>query len=150
MPDVYRIPAREALSGQRTLVVHCSSAAYQPYFEQFLDQSLRLDHYGLLAVPGGVHSLTLLEYLPKYSWSGWRWLKFLVDVDNPTRLILIGHQDCRWYADPRFWEKHRSERERQIEDLRGAGAECAKRFPDTKVELYFARKAGGEVIFESC
>lgn len=150
MPDVYRIPAVPALSGQRTLVVHCSSAAYQPYFEKFLDNSLKLDHYGLLALPGGVHSLTLAEYLPKYAWSGWRWLKFLVDVDHPTRLILLGHQDCRWYSDPRFWKQEKDERTRQIGDLREAAVECSQRFPETKVEMYFARMAGQEVIFESC
>jgi hypothetical protein len=150
MPDVFRTPATAQRAGANTLVAHCSSSAYQPYFEEFLDRKLGLEHYAVLALPGGVQTLTLFEYLPKYSWSGWRMMKFLVDVDKPARVILIGHQDCRWYADLRFWDRGRSERERIVADLRQAGEECARRFPACRVELYFARQEGADVVFESC
>lgn len=151
MPDVFRTPAGPEPTADRTLVVHCSSSAYQPYFEDFLDNGLRLRHYALLALPGGVQTLTLAEYMPKFAWSGWRLVKFLVDVDKPQRIVLIGHQDCRWYADLRFWKRRANdERERIIADMRKAMMECAERFPGCHVEGFFARKEKGEVVFESC
>src|SRR5438067_9178462 len=65
------------------LVIYCSAARYQQHFEEFLVEGLKLENYSLLAIPGGIQVLNLLEYLPKFAWAGWRWTKFLVDADHP-------------------------------------------------------------------
>src|SRR5436305_2420636 len=79
------------------LVIYCSAARYQQHFEEFLVEGLKLENYSLIAIPGGIQVLTMLDYVPKFAWAGWRWTKFLVDADHPPRLVLIGHQACRWY-----------------------------------------------------
>jgi hypothetical protein len=130
------------------IVVHCSDPRYQPHFRDFLKRGLGLDSYALMAVPGGPQFLTLAEYLPKFSWVGWRWMKFLVDLSKPRRVILIGHDDCRWYLDARFLHAHAGTGDRQIADLRGVRAQFADRFPSVTVETFFARLDGEEAAFD--
>ena len=130
----------------QALVVYCSAARYQQHFEEFLVEGLKLEDYSLIAIPGGVQVLTLLDYLPKFSWAGWRWAKFLVDADHPPRIVLIGHEDCRWYKHlfPVLGSK-----ERIPADLRRAAKGLEERFPAVRVELYMARTdAQGFVVFD--
>ncbi|MBE3071345.1 MAG: hypothetical protein IMZ67_00085 [Acidobacteria bacterium] len=131
------------------IVVHCSDARYQPHVQEFLRRGLGLERYSLLAVPGGPQFLTLAEYLPKFSWVGWRWMKFLVNLSRPRRVILIGHDDCRWYLDARFLPSRERIGERQLADLRQVRAAFVERFPAVAVEAYFARLDGDAAVFDA-
>jgi hypothetical protein len=131
------------------VVVHCSDARFQPHFQEFLRQKLGLDHYALISVPGGPQFLTLAEYLPKFSWVGWRWMKFLMDRTRPRRVILIGHQDCHWYMDGRFFHQHQRVGDQQLADLRHVRDGIRERFGNLTVEAYFARLDGEHAIFET-
>ena len=94
-------------------------------------------------------TLTLLDYLPKFSWAGWRWIKFLVDLEKPVRVILVGHEDCSWYRDLRFLPRRKSTRERIVDDLTAVAREVSERFPLVRVETYYAALAGGNAVFET-
>jgi hypothetical protein len=128
------------------IAIHCSDPRYQPHFQQFLNTALGLGRYGLVAVPGGPQFLTLTDYLPKYSWAGWRWLKFLVDLARPRRIVLIAHDDCRWYRG--FLLSGEPGHDRQVEDLRRVQRMLVDRFGPVQVELYFARLEGDEAVFD--
>jgi len=129
-------------------VIHCSDPRYQPHFQEFLQTGLGLAHYALIAVPGGPHCLTLSDYLPKFAWAGWRWVKVMERVAQPERIILIAHDDCRWYVSMGFVSAMTRLRERQIEDLKTARTELVERF-STKVDLYYARLEGDHAVFEN-
>jgi hypothetical protein len=129
-------------------VIHCSDPRYQPHFQEFLQTGLGLAHYALIAVPGGPHCLTLSDYLPKFAWAGWRWVKVMERVAQPERIILIAHDDCRWYVSMGFVSAMTKLRERQIEDLKTARTELVERF-STKVDLYYARLEGDHAVFEN-
>ena len=73
MTGVYRSKSELTSVPPEALVVYCSAARYQQHFEEFLIDGLKLEDYSLIAVPGGVQVLTLLDFLPKFSWAGWRW-----------------------------------------------------------------------------
>jgi len=122
------------------LAIHCSDHRFQAGFHEFLNVNLSLDeNYDVLVLPGGPQCLTLVEYLPKFSWVGWKWSRFLVEEHHLTRLILIQHQDCGWYKELPFHLHSSTEpRERQEEDLRRARAALVKERPDLRVELYYA------------
>lgn len=122
------------------LVVHCSSSRFQAGLHDFLNQGLNLrSNYDLLVIPGGPQSLTLVEYLPKFSWAGWKWFRFLVEAHDLKRLILIAHEDCGWYKElPLHLHTVSDPRQRQEEDLRRAKAKLSKEFPHLRVELYYA------------
>src|SRR3990172_8985735 len=130
------------------LVVHCSDPRLQPAFHEFLSQGLSLNKkYALLAIPGGPQFLTLVEYLPKFSWVGRKWLRFLVDTIGVKRLILIAHEDCLWYKSlPFHLFRSSNPRRRQEEDLRRAQRSLIADFPQLAVELYFAGWDGSEQL----
>lgn len=149
MPEVYRGKSKLTDVPPEALVMYCSAARYQQHFEEFLVEGLKLENYSLIAIPGGVQVLTLLEYLPKFAWSGWRWTKFLVDADHPPRIVLIGHEECRWYKHL-FPAAPGASHPRITNDLRRAKQALAERFPQVRVDLYYARiDPEGHVLFES-
>ena len=127
-------------SDTEVLVIHCSDHRFQAGFHEFLNQSLGLaENYDLLVLPGGPQCLTLVEYLPKFSWAGWKWFRFLVEAHDLKRLVLIQHQDCGWYKDlPLHLHSSSDPRLRQEQDLRRAHAALAKERPDLSVDLYYA------------
>jgi len=131
------------------VVMHCSDPRFQLPFQDFLRGELGLKSYSLIAVPGGPQFLTLAEYLPKFAWAGWRWVKFLMDLGSQQRVILIAHEDCRWYQDQRFWQEGPNLREKQVRDLKQVRAGIQERFGNLKVELYYARLRDKQVAFEA-
>ena len=123
-----------------TLVVHCTDHRIQAGVQEFLDRGLKLNkNYDLFLIPGGPQSLTLVEYLPKFSCAGWKWFRYLVDGHGLKRLILIAHQDCGWYRSlPFHLHTTRKPRQRQEEDLLRAQRTLVKDFPQLSVDLYYA------------
>jgi len=140
MPS-YQLDSKLQRSLPGALVVHCGDHRFQAAFNEFLNKDLGLGgNYDLIVVPGGPQSLTLAEYLPKFSWASWRWFRFFVENHEISRLILIQHQDCAWYKSlPLHLHSSPEPRQRQEEDLRRIGQALKKDFPEVKTELYFAR-----------
>ncbi len=136
----YQLSSKVRSAPADILVVHCSSSRFQGVFYEFLNLGLNLNEsYDLLVVPGGPQCLTLVEYLPKFSWASWKWFRFLEENHNLRRLIIIAHQNCGWYDElPLHLHSSPVPRQRQEEDLRRVRAALAKDFPGLRVELYFA------------
>ena len=147
-PSLYYTSAHGAGGESKPLVIHCSDPRYQPHFQEFLETGLGLPHYALIAVPGGPHCLTLSDYLPKFAWAGWRWVKVMHRVAQPERIILIAHDDCRWYVTMGFASGTTGLRERQVADLKTARTALAERY-GAKVDLYYARLEGDHAVFEN-
>jgi hypothetical protein len=133
------VPARRDPVEQEAVVVfHCSDPRYQAHFADFLRLKLGLDRYALVAVPGGPQCLVPADYLPKFAWAGWRWMKFLGRLMRPERLILIAHDDCRWYIENGFAPDPAAARDRQVQDLHRVRAEIVERFAGARVDLFYA------------
>jgi hypothetical protein len=145
---MYQTSVRSGGESHPVVVVHCSDPRYQPHFQEFLKTHMKLDRYGLVAIPGGPQCFTLASYLPKFAWSGWRWMKFMVNLTNPARLILIGHDDCRWYIENRFVHDAALARQHIISDMQNARAELNERFPGVPIELFYATLVDGKGNFE--
>lgn len=131
------------------LAVHCSDPRYLPHFREFLHKGLGLERYALIAVPGGAQCLVPSDALPKFAWVGWRWTKFMVRLMSAERIILIGHEDCQWYATRSTDLELGGLRQRQQEDLQEVGRLIGDRFHRSKVETYFATLENDAAIFET-
>ena len=144
--SAYKVDSKLQSEAPKALVVHCGDHRFQAAFQEFLNRQLELGgNYDLLVIPGGPQSLTLVEYLPKFSWASWRWFRFFVENHEIDRLILIQHEDCAWYkALPLHLHSATEPRQRQEEDLRKVGQALKKDFPQLRVELYFAAWDGKE------
>ena len=79
----YPVDSKLQSEAPSALVVHCGDHRFQAAFQEFLNRHLGLaGNYDLLVIPGGPQSLTLVEYLPKFSWqvgggyaSSWRTMR---------------------------------------------------------------------------
>ena len=122
------------------LAIHCGDYRFQTAFQEFLNRGLNLDgNYDLMVVPGGPLSLILFDYLPKFNWAIWKWLRFFVENHKIKRLVLIQHQDCAFYRTmPLHLHSSPEPRQRQEQDLRRVKAAMAKELPHVAVELYYA------------
>lgn len=149
MPEIFRTSPVKATTNSTPLVIHCSDPRYQPHFQDFLRNALKLDHYALIAVPGGAHFLALADNQPQFSWVGWQWVKFVHSVARAERVVLIGHDACLWYLDMRFSHDPARIRERIATDLRRVRTGLLERFPHLRVELYFAQLEGDFATVES-
>lgn len=123
-----------------TLVVHCSDHRYQVVLFEFLNKNLELNgNYELLALPGGPQCMTLVEYMPKFSWALTKWVRHLVDSLELKRVVLVAHQDCGWYKQlPFHLFGLDNPRKRQEDDLKRVRSTMARDFPHLRVDLYFA------------
>jgi carbonic anhydrase len=122
------------------LVIHCSDHRFQAGHYEFLNLVLNLgENYDLLSLPGGAQALALVEYLPKFAWAGWKWIRFLIDQHGLKRVILIAHQDCGWYKFlPSFLHAMADPRAKQEGDLLRIREMLLKENRELSVELYYA------------
>ena len=129
-----------------TLVVHCSDHRLANGCQKFVEEELKVPVYDLVSVPGGPQFLRVLEYLPKFTWAGRRWLRFLVESHHIRRVILIAHLDCGWYKH--LHGTSESHVERQKGDLLHAADDLRDWLPGLHVESYYASRVEGVVSFE--
>ena len=148
----YQLESKLRRGETETLAIHCGDYRFQSAFQEFLNRSLNLDgNYDLMVIPGGPLSLTLVEYLPKFPWASWKWLRFFAEQHKVRKLILIQHQDCGFYKTmPHHLHASPEPRERQEQDLRRVRDAMKKDFPQLTLETYYAGwDAGDRVTIDS-
>ena len=78
--------------------VYCSDGRFGEQCDDFLHNALGLPRYDRLAVPGG--AACLAGYFATYREEDavLEQLKFLIEVHELRRVVLIAHQDCAFYT----------------------------------------------------
>src|SRR6185436_112308 len=92
--DAVRDPRPQAI------VVYCSDPRFQPAFEKFIEQELKLakGQYLPLVIGGGASVLAYPEQLPKdFKVLRERFEFYRELFPTAKRLILLNHEDCRYY-----------------------------------------------------
>ena len=73
----------------------------------------------------------------------------MMKLSQPDRVVLIAHEDCRWYLDPRFGYDATRIEARQIDDLEQVRRTMMERFAARRVDLYYARLESGRAAFQA-
>lgn len=149
-----RKPYTDAASS--VLVIACSSNTFYPFLREFLENALGLAEgsFDALLVPGGAQFLLLSDYLPKFAWVGRKWISFLVERHRLSRVIVVAHDDCAWYAEERllpafllrFGHDTLPAAERQRRDLGEIAGLLRNLLPSTSVETWFAAKGADGIL----
>ena len=144
------------------IVVYCSDPRFQTAFERFVrdDLGLPVGRHIAIVVGGGAALLGHPETLPR----DFRFLRERIDhyrkkaFPSVRRLILINHENCRFYQSLKekglgFVRTQDMLEDRPQEDLAAVAEALAKWYTDLTltVELYYARFANAEqttVAFE--
>jgi hypothetical protein len=142
MPDapIYESPTPWDDVRPDTAVIMCVDGRWRSHVQEFATSALRAEgHYDIVAVPGGIEPLTLMEFVPKDFSFLRRRLESLVAVHGTRRIVAVAHQDCSWYKERKIGPMKLDIKERQLKDLRRAASWLRETFPSIHVETYYAR-----------
>lgn len=123
-----------------TLVIQCSDSLFQEAFNDFVREELGIKTRSLIAIPGASQVLTFSDYLPKFAMALLRPLRFLVKEQGLRRVIVIMHEECRWYRDfvPTYFSMKGNIKNRQIEDALAGKRIISEEFPDLEIRMFYA------------
>ncbi|MDP3900015.1 MAG: hypothetical protein Q8Q23_02950 [bacterium] len=128
------------------LVIHCSDPRFQSAFRQFIKNELGLNNPCLIIVPGGIHDLVSLAR-PKAARQLKDQLEFIIKNMRVKRIILINHDDCRWYAK---WNALVPGKigDEIVNNLAKAAEKIMEKKFGLEIEIYLAKIQANNVIFE--
>jgi len=133
----------------RAAAVYCSDGRYGEHFDDLLQNVLQLPRYDRLAVPGGAACLAGHFHAYREEEGVAEQLRFLVQIHDVRRIVLIAHQDCAYYST---WLKvpPLQVESKQREDLVKAIRHVRRLGSDIDVQAFFARRDGERILFEPC
>jgi hypothetical protein len=131
----------EDLSGN--LAVFCSDERFVDASLSFLKNTLNLKKFDLIVTAGGPAFIN--ADVPALMGN----LSLLKEEHKLSAVVLISHEDCKYYV-----KKYASADSGEIikcqqKDLQDAKQKVLKLYPGLKVEIYFARITGSKIIFEN-
>ena len=132
----------------RAAAIYCSDGRLADHVDEFLHNGLALPRYDRVTCPGG--PVCLAGRLGAH-WEALaieEQLRFLAQVHEIGRVVLIAHAECAYYARRLAIPREHTETE-QKEDLRKAQAAVRRIVPRVEVSLYFARIVDAQIVFES-
>lgn len=127
--------------------VQCSEDHFGDAFAKFRNH---LDVDGPpVSIPGGPMVIALAEgELPDNLKPAQRAAIEILKRHSPSRIVLVGHTECLLYDTIAAWHDNLDEvTKRQVEDLDRAARVLHEWFPKAKIEVYYASKEGGRLIF---
>ena len=130
------------------LVLHCSDPRFQDAFHSFLKDELRLKNYVPIVLGGGIHPFGVQHLLPKNFKILWEQIKFFLKEGKINRIVIINHDDCKWYQKFQGYTASIHLADRLKGDLRLAVKHLAKDYLHARIETYHARIEGKEIFFE--
>lgn len=131
-----RIPYEK--SRIRAAAIYCSDGRVGEHFDDFLQNGLKLPRYDRVALPGGAACLAGHPQAHLEEHGVIDELKFLVEVHELKKVVLIGHQGCAFYST-RLDLKDRRMELVQKADLVRAAASVRRVTGLDRIEAYFAR-----------
>lgn len=130
---------KDCISGNAA--IFCSDERFIDASLCFLKDMLGIKSFDLIVTAGGpafinAGTAALMDNL-----------KLLCEEHRLKRLILISHEDCKYYCR-KFKNEYKDKIvENQLKDLLLAGEKLSVLFPDLTVENYFARISGRKITF---
>ena len=129
--------------------VYCSDGRFGDQFDELMHTALGLPRYDRLAVPGGAACLARHFAIYREEDGVSEQLRFLVQVHQLERVVLIAHQDCAFYTH-RLQISPLQRETQQREDLQKAVERVRSIGPSLAIDTFFAhKKRNGTIHFEA-
>jgi carbonic anhydrase len=130
-----------------TLVIHCSDPRFQTAFRRFITEILGIRNYAPIAIGGGVHALGVPNTMPENYKSLWAQIEFFIAEGQFRQVIIINHEDCRWYRKMEQYETKTQPQAKGILDLQTAASIIRNGFPEVTVRAFWAALDNDTVSF---
>lgn len=128
--------------------IYCADGRFGLQFDEFLQDGLGLPRYDRIALPGGPAALADHVRARIAAQAVLEELRFLIEVHEVNRFVLIQHDGCAFYS-LRMHLEEAVERERvQKEDLGKAARAIYRMTGMDQIEGYFARIKPDGIEFE--
>lgn len=132
----------------RAGAIYCSDGRVGEHFDDFLQNGLGLPRYDRIALPGGPACLAGHPQAHLEEQGVVDELRFLVQVHELRRIVLIAHEGCAFYSS-RLELKDRRLELVQRADLVRAAAYIHRVTEIDVVDAFFARLLEGRIQFEA-
>ncbi len=123
----------------RAAAVYCSDGRLGEQFDDLMHGYLELPRYDRLAVPGGAACLASHFAVYREEEGVMAQLRFLVEVHQLERVVLIAHEDCAFYSSRLHISPLQLESQQRI-DMKKAISRVRSLNRTLKVDAWFARK----------
>lgn len=143
----YKSPVAYCSSRMHAAAMYCSDGRMGEIFDDFLMNGLSLPRYDRMSLPGGPACLAGYPQVRLNEQAVLDELKFLVEVHQLERIILIAHQGCAFYGTRLELKEPRMELVQRADLVRAASFAHAITGIE-KIEAYFARLEADRTTFE--
>jgi hypothetical protein len=127
----------------RNAAIFCSDERFIDASISFLKNTLKLNKFDLIVTAGGPAFITAdVPVLMKN-------VNILKEEHNISTLVLISHEDCKYYTRKYATSGNGEILKFQQKDLKDAKQKLLKLYPGLEVKIYFALIAGSKIIFEN-
>lgn len=123
-----------------TVVIHCSDPRFQESFRLYLDD-IGINHPELIVIPGGIHDLVSPSRI-KAARTLKEQIEFMVKNGNVHRIVIIGHEDCRW---ENHWQKLVSIFLHDYTHLLKETINLIEKKTGVDIQYHFAKIEGGKI-----
>jgi hypothetical protein len=127
----------------RNAAIFCSDERFIDASISFLKNTLKLNKFDLIVTAGGPAFIT--ADVPVLMGN----LRLLKEEHNISTLVLISHEDCKYYTRKYATSGNGEILKFQQKDLKDAKQKLLKLYPGLEVKIYFALIAGSKIIFEN-
>ena len=150
-PDVMRADGRPMYRlddrPSEALVIHCGDPRFQSAFRRFVTEELGIVNYTPVIIGGGVHAFGVQSFLPKNFKILWEQVKFFVKENKLRRIIIINHEDCKWYEKMSGYHPRIELPLKGKLDLQDAALTILRDFAGVQVQTYWAAVDNDRVYF---
>ena len=129
------------------LVIHCADPRFQTAFRRFVVEELELRNYVPLVIGGSAHGLGSRMFFPKNFKVIWEQIKFYTKQFQIRQVIIINHEDCRWYRAMTMVHHEAKAREKGRLDLITAAKTLVEDFAGIRVRSFWAELDGDTIRF---
>ena len=142
--SVYKIEK----SKPTALVIHCGDNRFQTAFRRFVTEELGISSYAPIVIGGGLHAFGMQSFLPKNFKVLWEQIKFFIKEQKLDQIILINHEDCKWYEKMKDYHPTIPLPIKGKLDLQTALKAILNDFAHVKVRTFWAALDGDNITFE--
>ena len=129
----------------RAAAVYCSDGRFGEQFDDLMKNSLQRPRYDRLAVPGGAACLARHFVTFREEEAVTEQLRFLIDVHDLQRVVLIAHEGCAFYTQRLNISPLQLETQ-QHDDLDKAVKRVQSLGPNLRIDAFFARQNTNQAV----
>jgi hypothetical protein len=128
-----------------TLVIHCVDHRFQEAFKEFITKEMGIAVFNPVVIAGGAFAIGS-EHLARFGYI-WDQIDYFITEGGARRVVLINHDDCRWYKRENPDLETSDLKEKGKADLLRAAINIKEKYPGIEVVSVWAELSGDSIRF---